>query len=382
MISFELTEEQKILRQMARKFAQKEIVPVAAQYDQEGTFPRDIAQKAFDTGLINDVIPEEYGGPGISLLDSCIINEELGAGCAGVATTLLANSLALTPILLAGTDEQKKRFLTPMCEKLTFAAFCLTEPEAGSDVSAIATTAVRDGDEYVINGAKQFITNGGVADLLTVFLSTDKSKGARGLSAIVVRKDETSGVSVGKELDKMGQRASNTSEVIFEDVRVPVDNLLGKEGDGFKIAMKTFDTTRAVVAAVSVGVARCAHEHAVKYTKERVQFGAPLAALQTIQFALADIAMKISAARLLTWHAAWLADQGARQSKEAAFAKAFAADTAMDITTQVVQIFGGYGYSREYPVEKLMRDAKLLQIYEGTSQVQRLVIARSVIKGG
>jgi len=382
MISFELTEEQKILRQMARKFAQNEIVPVAAQYDQEGTFPRDIAQKAFDMGMINDVIPEEYGGPGISLLDSCIIQEELGAGCAGVATTILANSLALTPILLAGTDEQKKRFFPPICEKLTFAAFCLTEPEAGSDVSAIATTAVRDGDEYVINGAKQFITNGGVADLLTVFVSTDKSRGARGLSAIVVRKDETSGVSVGKELDKMGQRASNTAEVVFEDVRVPVDNLLGKEGDGFKIAMKTFDTTRAVVAAVSVGVARCAHEHAVKYTKERVQFGAPLAALQTIQFALADIAMKISAARLLTWHAAWLADQGARQSKEAAFAKGFAADVAMDITTQVVQIFGGYGYSREYPVEKLMRDAKLLQIYEGTSQVQRLVIARSVIKGG
>ena len=382
MISFELTEEQKILQQMARKFAQKEIVPVAAEYDREGTFPREIAQKAFDTGLINDVIPEEYGGPGISLLDSCIINEELGAGCAGVATTLLANSLALTPILLAGTDEQKKRFLTPMCEKLTFAAFCLTEPEAGSDVSAVSTTAVRDGDEYVINGAKQFITNGGVADLLTVFASTDRSKGARGLSAIVVRKDEASGVSVGKELDKMGHRASNTAEVIFEDVRVPADNLLGKEGDGFKIAMKTFDTTRAVVAAVSVGVARCAYEHAVKYTKERVQFGAPLAALQTIQFGLADIAMKISAARLLTWHAAWLADQGARQSKEAAFAKAFAADTCMDITTQVVQMFGGYGYSREYPVEKLMRDAKLLQIYEGTSQVQRLVIARSVIKGG
>lgn len=382
MISFELTEEQKILRQTARKFAQKEIVPVAAQYDKDGTFPRDIAQKAFDMGMINDVIPEEYGGPGISCLDSCIVNEELGAGCAGVATTIMANSLALTPILLAGTDEQKKRFFTPVCEKLTFSAFCLTEPEAGSDVSAIATTAVRDGDEYVINGAKQFITNGGVADLLTVFVSTDRSKGARGLSAIVVRKDETLGVSVGKELDKMGQRASNTAEVIFEDVRVPVDNLLGKEGDGFKIAMKTFDTTRAVVAAVSVGVARCAHEHAVKYSKERVQFGAPLAALQTIQFALADIAMKISAARLLTWHAAWLADQGARQSKEAAFAKAFAADTAMDITTQVVQIFGGYGYSKEYPVEKLMRDAKLLQIYEGTLQVQRLVIARSVIKGG
>jgi acyl-CoA dehydrogenase len=381
MISFELTEEQNILRQTARKFAQNEIVPVAAQYDKDGTFPREIAQKAFDMGLINDVIPEEYGGPGISCLDSCIVNEELGAGCAGVATTILANSLALTPILLAGTDEQKKRFFVPMCKKLTFAAFCLTEPDAGSDVSAISTTAVRDGDEYVINGAKQFITNGGVADLLTVFASTDRSKGARGLSAIVVRKDETSGVSVGKELDKMGQRASNTAEVIFEDVRVPADNLLGNEGDAFKIAMKTFDTTRAVVAAVSVGVARCAHEHAVKYCKERVQFGAPLAALQTIQFALADIAMKISAARLLTWHAAWLADQGARQSKEASFAKAFAADVAMDITTQVVQLFGGYGYSREYPVEKLMRDAKLLQIYEGTSQVQRLVIARSVIKG-
>jgi alkylation response protein AidB-like acyl-CoA dehydrogenase len=309
------------------------------------------------------------------------VNEELAAGCAGITTTIMANSLALTPIVLAGTDEQKKRFLSPLCEKVSLAAFCLTEPGAGSDVGAIATTAVRDGDYYVVNGTKHFITNGGVADLFTVILSTDKTRGARGLTAIVVRKGESSGVSTGKKLDKMGQRASNTTEVIFENARVPVANRLGNEGDGFKIAMMTFDRTRPVVGAVSVGVARAAYEHAVKYSKERVQFGAPLAMNQAIQFVLADMAMQINAARLLTWHAAWLVDQGMRQSKEASFAKAFAADVAMEITTKAVQVFGGYGYSKEYPVEKLMRDAKLLQIYEGTSEIQRLVIARSVLKG-
>lgn len=381
MISFSLTEEQEMLRQTARKFAQKEIIPVAAQYDRDGEFPREIVQKAFDTGLMNDVIPEEYGGPGISYVDSCIISEELAAGCAAVATTVMANSLALTPIVLVGSDEQKKRFLPPMCEKLEFAAFCLTEPGAGSDVGAISTTAVRDGDHYVINGTKHFITNGGVAGLYTVFASTDRSRGARGLSAIVVRKDETPGVSTGKELDKMGQRASNTTEVVFEDARVPVGNLLGREGEGFKIAMRTFDTTRPVVAAVSVGVARAAYQYAVDYVKERIQFGAPLAKNQAIQFEIADMAMKIDAARLLTWQAAWMVDNGIPQSKEAAFAKGFAADAAMDITTRAVQLFGGYGYSKEYPVEKLMRDAKLLQIYEGTSEIQRLVIARNVFKG-
>jgi len=381
MISFSLTEEQEMLRQEARKFARKEIVPVAAQYDREGEFPREIVQKAFDMGLMNDVIPEEYGGPGISYVDSCIISEELAAGCAGVATTVMANSLALTPIVIVGSDEQKKHFLPPMCEKLEFAAFCLTEPGAGSDVGAISTTAVRDGDHYVINGTKHFITNGGVAGLYTVFASTDKSRGARGLSAIVVKKDETPGVSTGNELDKMGQRASNTAEVVFENARVPVGNLLGREGQGFKIAMMTFDTTRPVVSAVSVGVARAAYEYAVEYVKERIQFGAPLAKNQAVQFEIADMAMKIEAARLLTWHAAWMMDNGMKQSKEAAIAKAFAADAAMDITTRAVQLFGGYGYSKEYPVEKLMRDAKLLQIYEGTSEIQRLVIARNVFKG-
>lgn len=381
MISFSLSEEQEMLRQEARKFARKEIVPVAAQYDKDAEFPREIVQKAFDMGLMNDVIPEQYGGPGISYVDSCIISEELAAGCAGVATTVMANSLALTPIVLVGSDEQKKRFFPPMCEKLEFAAFCLTEPGAGSDVGAISTTAVRDGDHYVINGTKHFITNGGVAGLYTVFASTDKSRGARGLSAIVVEKDETPGVSTGNELDKMGQRASNTAEVVFENARVPVGNLLGREGQGFKIAMMTFDTTRPVVSAVSVGVARAAYEYAVEYVKERIQFGAPLAKNQAVQFEIADMAMKIDAARLLTWHAAWMVDNGMKQPKEAAFAKAFAADAAMDITTRAVQLFGGYGYSKEYPVEKLMRDAKLLQIYEGTSEIQRLVIARNVFKG-
>ena len=381
MISFSLTDEQEMLRQEARKFAQKEIIPVAAQHDKSGEFPRDIVQKAFDMGLMNDVVPEEYGGPGTSYVDSCIISEELAAGCAAVATTVMANSLALTPLALAGSDEQKKRFLPPMCEKLEFAAFCLTEPGAGSDVGAISTTAVRDGDHYVINGTKHFITNGGVAGLYTVFASTDRSRGARGLSAIVVKKDETPGVSTGKELDKMGQSASNTTEVVFEDARVPVENRLGREGQGFKIAMMTFDTTRPVVAAVSVGVARAAYEYAVEYLKGRVQFGAPLSKNQAIQFKVADMAIKIAAARLLAWHAAWMMDNGMQQSKEAAIAKAFAADAAMEITTSAVQLFGGYGYSKEYPVEKLMRDAKLLQIYEGTSEILRLVVGRNVFKG-
>jgi acyl-CoA dehydrogenase len=381
MVSFSLTEEQEMLRQEARKFAQKEIVPFAAQYDESGEFPRDIVQKAFDMGLMNDVVPEEYGGPETSYVDSCIISEELAAGCGAVATTVMANSLALTPLVLAGSEEQKKRLLTPMCEKLEFAAFCLTEPGAGSDVGAISTTAVRDGDHYVINGTKHFITNGGVSSLYTVFAATDRVRGARGLSAIVVRKDETPGVSAGKELKKMGQCASNTTEVIFEDARVPVANRLGREGQGFKIAMMTFDTTRPVVAAVSVGVARAAYEYAVEYLKGRVQFGAPLSKNQSIQFQVADMAIKINAARLLAWQAAWMMDNGMQQSKEAAIAKAFAADAAMDITTKAVQLFGGYGYSKEYPVEKLMRDAKLLQIYEGTSEIQRLVIGRNVFKG-
>jgi acyl-CoA dehydrogenase len=378
MIGFDLTQEQIALQDMARKFAANEIRPKAVEYDHASKFPEDIFEKAFALGLMSGYIPEEYGGLGLSALDACIIEEELGWGCSGIATSMTCNGLALTPILVAGTEDQKKRFVAPFAEKLQYASFCLTEPGAGSDAGGIATTAKREGDSYVINGRKCFMTNGSYAMQYTVFASTDRSKGHKGLSAFVVPRS-LSGVSVGKKEDKMGQRASDTADVLFEDVKVPVENLLGKEGEGFKIAMITLDYARPTVAAMSVGVARAAFELAMQYSKERVQFGVPIAMNQAIHFLLADMAMDIEAARLLTYKGAWLLDQGKRNTKESSFAKAFAADLAMRVTTDAVQIYGGYGYMRDYPVEKLMRDAKLLQIYEGTSQIQRMVIAKEVM---
>jgi acyl-CoA dehydrogenase len=378
MIGFDLTLEQIALQDMARKFAANEIRPKAVEYDHASKFPEDIFEKAYALGLMSGFIPEEYGGLGLSALDTCIIEEELGWGCSGIATSLTSNGLALSPILIAGTDEQKKRYVAPFAEKLQYASFCLTEPGAGSDAGGIATTAKKEGDSYLLNGRKCFITNGSYASQYTVFASTDRSKGHKGLSAFVVPRS-LSGVSVGKKEDKMGQRASDTADVLFEDVKVPAGNLLGKEGEGFKIAMITLDYARPTVAAMAVGVARAAFELAMQYSKERVQFGVPIAMNQAIHFMLADMAMDIEAARLLTYKGAWLLDEGKRNTKESSFAKAFAADLAMRVTTDAVQIYGGYGYMRDYPVEKLMRDAKLLQIYEGTSQIQRMVIAKEVM---
>jgi acyl-CoA dehydrogenase len=378
MIGFDFTEEQTALQDMARKFAANEIRPKAGEADRTGAFPKEIFQKAFDLGLMTGFIPEAHGGLGLGSLESCIIEEELGWGCSGIATSMTSNGLALTPILIAGTEDQKKEFVAPFARELMYASFCLTEPGAGSDAGGIATTAKKDGDGYVLNGRKCFITNGTYASQYTVFASTDRSKGHKGLSAFVVPRS-LAGVSPGKREEKMGQRASDTSDVLFEDVRVPAANLLGKEGDGFKIAMKTLDYARPTVAAMSVGVARAAFEHAMQYSKERVQFGMPIAMNQAIHFLLADMAMDIEAARLLTLKSAWLIDLGRRNTKESSFAKAFAADLAMRVTTDAVQIFGGYGYMKDYPVEKLMRDAKLLQIYEGTSQIQRLVIAKEIM---
>ncbi|MGB3400981.1 MAG: acyl-CoA dehydrogenase family protein [Candidatus Deferrimicrobiaceae bacterium] len=378
MIGFDLTQEQTALQDMARKFAANEIRPRAVECDHAGTFPEDIFEKAFGLGLMSGYIPEEYGGLGMKALDACIIEEELAWGCSGIATSMTCNGLALTPILVAGTDDQKKRFVAPFAEKLQYASFCLTEPGAGSDAGGIATTAKKEGDSYIINGRKCFMTNGSYATQYTVFASTDRSKGHKGLSAFVVPRSFP-GVSVGKKEDKMGQRASDTADVLFEDVKVPVENLLGKEGEGFKIAMITLDYARPTVAAMSVGVARAAFELAMQYSKERVQFGVPIAMNQAIHFLLADMAMDIEAARLLTYKGAWLLDEGKRNTKESSFAKAFAADLAMRVTTDAVQIYGGYGYMRDYPVEKLMRDAKLLQIYEGTSQIQRMVIAKEIM---
>ena len=378
MPGFDRTPEQEALREMSHKFAANEIRPRAAEWDRDGIFPLELFRKAFDLGLMTGFIPESCGGQGLTVLDTCILEEEISWGCSGVATSMNANALALGPILLAGTDEQKRAFVQPFATEFRFASFCLTEPGAGSDVGGIATTARRDGDGYVLNGRKCFITNGVHASQYTVFASTDRSRGHKGLSVFVVTR-ETPGVSPGKKEDKMGQRASETSDVLFEDVRVPEANRLGAEGEGFKIAMRTIDCARAGVAAMAVGVARAAYEHAAGYGRQRVQFGQPIAMNQAIYFLLADMATDIEAARLLTWKAAWLADQGRRNTKESSFAKAFAADLAMRAATDAVQIFGGYGYMKDYPVEKLMRDAKLLQIFEGTSQIQRMVIAKETL---
>ena len=375
--SFALTEEQKALRDLARDFAEKEIRPKAAEYDEHSTHPVDIIEKAHGVGLMNPHVPEEYGGAGLSSFDGMLMGEELSWGCAGIAVSIVANSLGAGPVILAGNDEQKAEWLPPLLESPILCSFGLSEPNAGSDVSGIQTTAVREGDEYVINGSKMFITNAGHAAWIVVFASTDKSQGHKGLSAFVVP-TELEGVTVEKHLDKMGQRATDTSAIAFQDVRVPAKNLLGEEGEGFKIAMRTLDHTRPGTASGAVGVARAAYEYAVEYSRTRVQFGQPIAMNQGVNFLIADMATEIEAARLLTWQAAWLFDQGKRATLQSSFAKRFASDTAMKVTTDAVQIFGGYGYIKEYPVEKLMRDAKLFQIYEGTSQIQRLVIAREI----
>jgi acyl-CoA dehydrogenase len=376
-ISFALSDEQRELRQLAREFASKEMRPVAAEYDEHSTHPADVIAKAHALGLMNPHIPEEFGGLGLPGFDGMLVGEELSWGCAGIAVSIVANTLGSAPVMIAGSHEQKERWLRPLVEEPILCSFGLSEPNAGSDVSGIQTTAVQQGDEYVLNGSKMFITNAGHADWLVVFASTDKSEGQRGLSAFVVPTD-LDGVTVEKHLDKMGQRATDTSALALQDVRVPAENRLGEEGEGFKIAMKTLDFTRPGTAAGAVGVAQAAYEHAVEYAKTRVQFGQPIAINQGVNFLVADMATEIEAARLLVWQAAWLFDQGKRATLQSSFAKRFAADTAMKVTTDAVQIFGGYGYIKEYPVEKLMRDAKLFQIYEGTSQIQRLVIAREI----
>jgi acyl-CoA dehydrogenase len=378
VIDFSLTEEQLALREMAREFAAKEMKPNASRYDRGHESPDDVMHKAFEAGFITCNIPMEYGGGGLKELDIAIISEELAAGCAGMFTTIMASSLAFTPIVLFGTEEQKKTFLTPCTKKLTFSAFCLTEREAGSDAGALKTTAKKVGSEYVINGAKCFITNGGIAGLYVVFANSMPEKGMRGISAFIVPR-ETPGLTVGKVEDKMGHRASNTAEVFFDDVKVPESNLLYKEGFGFLVAMKTLDKTRGSVGAAGVGVARAALEYAVDYAKTRLQFGKPIATFQSTAFKIAQMAMEINAARHLVWHSAWLMDQGLACGKESAMAKCVGSDVAMRTTVEALQVFGGYGYMKDYPVEKLMRDAKLLQIYEGTNEIQRLVISREVI---
>jgi acyl-CoA dehydrogenase len=379
VIDFSLSDELLEIQRRARKFAQEQVLPIAAEYDRKGEVPPGIAEKAKAAGLLNVTIPQEYGGMGYGALQSAIIAEELGAACAGISITILVNGLALTPLLLAGSEEQKQAFLRPVAEQAKLAAFCLTERDAGSDAASIKTTALPDGDELVINGSKCFITSGGLAEVMTVFALTDPSRGPRGVSAVVVP-GNSQGITVTKTEDKMGQRASNTVELSFENVRVPKSNLLGKPGRGFPIALKTLDFGRSGVAALSVGVARAALEYATDHARSRQQFGSPIITNQGVSFMLADMATKVEAARLLTWQAAWIADKGLKATAKSAMAKCFAADTAMEVTTDAVQVFGGSGYMKDYPVEKLMRDAKLLQIYEGTNQIQRMVIARQLGK--
>lgn len=377
MVSFSLSSEQQSLQKLAREFAEKEIAPVATHYDRTADFPWPVFNAAHDVGLINLSIPEEYGGPGVGVFDECIINEELSWGCPGISGVIGMNGVAALPIIIAGTEEQKRKYLGRMVSERQVAAYAVTEPATGSDVAAIQSAARKVGSDYVINGTKNFISNGSYANFFVVFAYTEKSKKHDGVSAFIVERD-ADGITVNKKEDKMGQRASDCAQIIFEDVRVPREGLLGREGGAFKIAMKVFDRSRPVVATTAVGVARRAMEHAVEYARQRKTFGQEIARHQAIQFKVADMSMQISAARLLAWHAAWLADNGMRNTREASCAKAYAADVCMSITCEAVQVFGGYGYMKDYPVEKLMRDAKGIQIYEGTSEIQRLIIARDI----
>jgi alkylation response protein AidB-like acyl-CoA dehydrogenase len=380
MVDFTLTKEQKELQEKVRDFAQRELIPNARKYDESAEFPWDIVKKAYDEGLMNGPVPVEYGGHGHNILESAIQSEELGAGCVGIGICMDANTLALTPLLLGASDEQKKRFFGQIVETKGVAAYALTEPNAGSDVAGIKSTAILKGDKYVLNGHKRFITNGAVSEFITVFALADPERGARSLSAFVVPTNSP-GVKIVGNMKKMGQRASVQTEFIFEDVEIPKENLIGGEGQGFVLAMKTFERTRTGVAALSVGNARAAYENAKEWAKNRIQFGKPIVANQGVSFMLSDMATEIEAARLLTWYAAWAYDTGQKDKNQlSAMAKMYASDVAMKVTTDAVQVMAGEGYSTDYLVEKMMRDAKLCQIYEGTNQVQRLVIAKGILK--
>ncbi len=376
-LQLELSGDQKMLQDLARDFAAKEITPRAEHYDQSGEWPWEIFHKARRAGLVNLNIPEEYGGVGASVLEECIVGEELAYGCSGIQTALMLNQLAALPILIAGSEEQKQRYFSRLTAEGKIMSYCLTEPDAGSDVAGIKSTALRRGDKYILNGTKTWITDGPVASYFTVFAKTNPDAGHKGMSCFIVER-EWAGVSTSKPLEKMGQHAAQACQVFFENVEVPVENLLGNEGDGFLIAMKVFDKSRPPVAAAATGVARRALDEAVRYARERMAFGKPLYMQQGLGWILADMKIRVEAARCLTWKSAWLVDNGKRNTTEAAVAKAYCADAAMINATDAVQVFGGNGYSREYPVEKLMRDAKIYQIYEGTTQIQKNIILREL----
>lgn len=378
IVNFQLSEEQEMIRQLARDFARNEIAPVAEAYDRTHEYAWPVIKKAQELGLTMMNIPEEYGGMGLSLFEEVLVGEELSWGCSGISTAISVNQLAILPVLIAGNDEQKEDY----CGRIVggqMAAYCATEPEAGSDLAGIKTTATKNGDYFVLNGSKTFISGATVADFYTVFAYTDPGQRHKGMSCFIVDRD-WEGVSVGKPFDKMGQHASDTAEVVFDNVRVPASHLLGVEGQGFLIAMQVFDRSRPGAAAGAVGVAQRALDESIRYAKERITFGKPLWQHQVIGHMIADMAMNVEAARLLVWKCAADFDAGVRNTTVTAFAKAFAADMAMKVTTDAVQVFGGYGFMAEYPVEKLMRDVKIFQIYEGTSQIQREIVVRELFR--
>jgi len=377
-MDFNLTEEQIVLQKKAREFAVNEVLPVAQKYDESEEFPLPVIKKAWDIGLLNLGIPKEYGGPGFGLLDACIVVEEISSACPGIATSIFDNNLGAEPIVIGGNDEQKQRILGRLTNEFKLIAFATSEPTMGSDVAGIKCRAEKDGDEYLLNGNKFWITNGGHADYVTVFATVDPEKKYKGIAAFIVD-TKTEGVRLGKHIPKLGQRASNTVSVGLKDVRIPKENVLAKPGRGFVLAMQTFAHTRPAIGAFAVGCARSAMEYSIDYAKKREAFGRPIEKYQMIQEKIANMYKDIEAARLLTYRAAWEADQGKDNNLSSAVAKAFASDVAMNVTTEAIQIFGGYGYLRTYPVEKLFRDAKLYQIYEGTSEVQRIIISRFVL---
>ena len=380
MVDFSLSDEQKALQKLARDFSRKEIAPVALQYDKEPAFPGEIIKKAHAAGLMNLTCPKEYAGQGLGLVNAALVTEEMTAACIAIAGMIGINSLACGPIVVGGSHEQKKKFLTPLNQSGKTASFGLTEREAGSDAGGLKTRVKLEGDHYVLNGQKCFITNASYAALYTIFATIDPSKSTKGICAFVVPR-ESPGLSIGKVEDKMGQRSLNVAEVLLENVAVPRENRLGNEGEGFKFAMESLDEGRVNIAMCGVGLARAAFEIALAYAKTRVQFGKPIGTFQALHFMLADMAAAVDSARLLAWYAGSLADQGKRYTREAAQAKFYATDVAMRVTTDAVQVHGGYGYTKDYMVEKLMRDAKLTQIYEGTNQVNRMVAGGALMRG-
>ena len=379
-MNFQPTEDQALMQKLAREFAEKEIAPGVAQRDENEEFNREIYNSMGEMGFTGICFPEEYGGVGGDVLTYIMTVEEISRVDDGIGVALSASvSLCGWPIYAFGTEEQKLKYLVPIAEGRHMGAFGLTEANAGTDAASQQTIAVQDGDDYIINGSKMFITNGGEAETYVIFAMTDRSKGTKGITAFIIEKGMP-GFTFGKKEDKMGIRSSQTMELVFQDLRVPAANMLGKVGQGFKIAMQTLDGGRIGVAAQALGIAQAALDLSIKYSKERVQFGKPICANQALAFMMADMATKVEASRLLIYQAAFLKDQGKPYSKEAAMAKMFASDSAMSITVDAVQIFGGYGYSKEYPVERLMRDAKICQIYEGTNQVQRMVVSGAILR--